>query len=173
MSVRTKLPVIIIFCLAGFFTALAHPGIGIVMDSKGNVFYTDLKQVWKISPDGTVYLTDLYDLVRVTPDGKVGTIARGLASWNVKRLVEPDRNAVMGLWTDRQGDLYAAVYADRVVKKIQQDGRVTSVVHSGPPWAPTGGMIAPNGDLWILECSVTNAVRVRRISPSGQAMDFH
>jgi hypothetical protein len=30
----------------------AHPGIGIVMDSRGNVFYTDLKQVWKISPKG-------------------------------------------------------------------------------------------------------------------------
>jgi hypothetical protein len=32
--------------------AAAHPGVGIVMDSKGNVFYTDLEQVWKISPDG-------------------------------------------------------------------------------------------------------------------------
>lgn len=31
----------------------AHPGIGIVVDSQGNVFYTDLKQVWKIAPDGT------------------------------------------------------------------------------------------------------------------------
>lgn len=27
----------------------AHPGVGIVKDSKGNIFYTDLKQVWKIS----------------------------------------------------------------------------------------------------------------------------
>ena len=31
----------------------AHPGIGIVVDSRGNVFYTDLKQVWRIAPDGT------------------------------------------------------------------------------------------------------------------------
>lgn len=30
----------------------AHPGIGIVLDSKGNIFYTDLKQVWMISADG-------------------------------------------------------------------------------------------------------------------------
>src|SRR5688572_20470588 len=44
-----------------FFTLLflvspgitAHPGIGIVKDSKGNIYYTDLKQVWKISLDGT------------------------------------------------------------------------------------------------------------------------
>lgn len=32
--------------------ALAHPGVGIVENSKGEVFYTDLKQVWMISPDG-------------------------------------------------------------------------------------------------------------------------
>lgn len=32
--------------------AAAHPGVGIVMDSKGNVYYTDLKQVWRIAPDG-------------------------------------------------------------------------------------------------------------------------
>ena len=29
-----------------------HPGIGIVKDSKGNIFYTDLEQVWKINPAG-------------------------------------------------------------------------------------------------------------------------
>ena len=33
-------------------SAAAHPGIGIVADSRGNIFYTDLKQVWRIAPDG-------------------------------------------------------------------------------------------------------------------------
>lgn len=32
--------------------ALAHPGWGIVVDSRGNVFYTDLAQVWKVEPSG-------------------------------------------------------------------------------------------------------------------------
>lgn len=30
----------------------AHPGVGIVRDSKGNIYYTDLKQVWMLSPEG-------------------------------------------------------------------------------------------------------------------------
>ena len=30
----------------------AHPGVGIVMDSHGNVYYTDLVHVWKISAEG-------------------------------------------------------------------------------------------------------------------------
>lgn len=32
--------------------AHAHPGIGIVKNAKGEIFYTDLSQVWKISSDG-------------------------------------------------------------------------------------------------------------------------
>ena len=32
------------------FIGLAHPGIGIVLDSKGFVYYTDLKQVWQLDP---------------------------------------------------------------------------------------------------------------------------
>src|SRR5262245_19545380 len=39
--------------LAMASVAEAHPGVGIVQDSRENVFYTDLKQVWKIAPDGT------------------------------------------------------------------------------------------------------------------------
>jgi hypothetical protein len=31
--------------------AHGHPGVGIVQDSRGNVFFTDLKQVWKIAHD--------------------------------------------------------------------------------------------------------------------------
>jgi len=42
----------ILLCFIGV-TAFAHPGIGIVEDSRGNIFYTDLARVWKISPNGT------------------------------------------------------------------------------------------------------------------------
>ncbi len=33
-------------------TLHAHPGVGILQDKRGNVYYTDLKQVWKITPAG-------------------------------------------------------------------------------------------------------------------------
>jgi hypothetical protein len=38
-------------------------------------------------------------------------------------------------------------------------------VHAGATflWTPTGGAFAANGDLWLLEASVTNDVRVRRV----------
>jgi hypothetical protein len=42
------------FAAAQFASDVAdgHPGVGIVEDSRGNIYYTDLKQVWKIAPDG-------------------------------------------------------------------------------------------------------------------------
>jgi hypothetical protein len=41
-----------IFCLLVFHFTFAHPGMGLVIDSKGNIFYTDLKHIWKQTPDG-------------------------------------------------------------------------------------------------------------------------
>lgn len=44
--------VIAVALLGMVATAGAHPGWGIVQDRAGNVFFTDLKQVWRVSPDG-------------------------------------------------------------------------------------------------------------------------
>jgi hypothetical protein len=47
--------IFILIILGGFLSiGFCHPGVGIVMDSKGNVFYTDLHHVWKIDPKGNV-----------------------------------------------------------------------------------------------------------------------
>ena len=42
---------VLVLMLAGA-AAQAHPGVGVVKDNRGNLFFTDLKQVWKIAPDG-------------------------------------------------------------------------------------------------------------------------
>ena len=33
--------------------AVAHPPVSVVIDRSGNVFYSDLAQVWRVAPDGT------------------------------------------------------------------------------------------------------------------------
>jgi len=43
---------LILLLLHSAFGSKGHPGVGIVMDSKGNVFYTDLAQIWKINVKG-------------------------------------------------------------------------------------------------------------------------
>jgi hypothetical protein len=42
----------LLFLLVPGGVTQAHPGVGIVADRHGNVFFTDLKQVWKITADG-------------------------------------------------------------------------------------------------------------------------
>jgi hypothetical protein len=251
-------------------SAFAHPGVGIVIDSKGNIFYTDLHHVWRIAPDGTrtiavanvhthelctstngvmlygehlwyngealdtwgwrvwmrspdgrvvdvvpshrgfndgqfsfvrddagnsyfavrekneirkrtpdgtvstiargkfrdirwmtaapdgtVYFVDTVDLIRVSPNGHVATIARGLSRGS-------SRNSVMGLWLDRDGNVYAADYSGANVKRVNRSGAVSIVVRSTFPWAPSGGTFDRDGNLWLLEYAI-NFARVRKI----------
>lgn len=113
-----------------------------------------------VTPNGVVYLIDLLDLVRVTPDGKVTTIARNLSS---HALIGDDRHRVQGVWLDRAGNVYVAASAEREVKRVTPSGRVDVVARSTFPWSPSGGVVAPNGDLWVLEYSTTNQQRVRKV----------
>lgn len=114
------------------------------------------------TPDGTIYLVDKRDLLRVRR-GRVTVLVPNLAG---SRFLRPDigtRHAIMGIWTDADENVYVADYAHGEVKRITQNGRMSTVYESRFPWSPTGGGFAPNGDLWVLETSVTNAVRVRRV----------
>jgi hypothetical protein len=261
--------------------ARAHPGIGIVMDGSGSVFYTDLYHVWKIAPDGrktiavrsvhthelcldsaenlygehlwyegdatkkwghrvwrlgpdgtlaeviparegfrtdysfvrdgarnmywvegtparirkrtpegavstlaecrdcrdvrwmaatkdgTVLFIESGDLRAVAPAGEVRTLAHlGRRIWTQPQVSE--QHALMGLWTDSAGFVYVARYGSREVMRVAADGAVRVVATSTFPWSPTGGLVAPNGDLWLLEYSLTNAARVRRIARDGR-----
>jgi sugar lactone lactonase YvrE len=107
------------------------------------------------SPDGTLFLIDLPDLVRITPDGRVTRLVRKLSD---------SRHDVQGLWVDAAGNVYVAHTSERAVKRINSRGEVTIVAKSTFPWAPTGGGFARDGAMWVLEASVTNQQRVRKLA---------
>lgn len=57
------MPYVVLFLLLFLcYETGAHPGVGIVMDQQGNIYFTDLKQVWKRSADGrlTVAVPDVH-----------------------------------------------------------------------------------------------------------------
>jgi hypothetical protein len=260
------------------FVSSAHPGIGIVADSKGNIYYTDLRHVWKIvngkrtiavrgvhthelyldrndnlygehvsggsdysstwfhyqwmlSPEGKLdtvfnekqaYITIDYSLARdldgneyytkqfirerdtvhiykKTVDGKESVIARGnfkgvawlhpqkdgsllfvqhntifrlLKDGDLRKLAigiaegsgvgEFFRNSktIWGVWEDNNGNIYAAVFGDQVVRKIDGQGRRTVVHRSAANWSPLHGVFDKNGKLWVMESSDKNEIRV-------------
>lgn len=261
--------------LASVVPARAHPGVGIVMDRQGNVFYTDLVHVWRIAPDGrksiavrdvhthelaidaagalygedSEYLggdryrnrvwrrapdgrvTDVvpwrdgfwrdYGFVRDaagamywvpcperrctirkrTPDGRTTTVGPGVrfdhqinwiaagpagsvwvvdgedlrridAAGRISTVVRDLGSGMMGMFPDARGGLYVAVYDARSIVRVGPDGRVATVARTAAPWAPSGVMVAPSGDLWILEYSTSNEARVRRIARNGRVTVF-
>ena len=124
------------------------------------------------APDGTIYFVDSGEIRELSPAGRFRTRTSGIArrSWTQPQVNAPHR--VMGLWTDRAGNVYAAVYGSREVIRVSPDGRKQVVTTSRLPWSPTGGMVAANGDLWLMEWSYTNAARVRRIARDGKVTVF-
>jgi hypothetical protein len=111
------------------------------------------------TPSGTLYVVDLVDVVKIAPSGQGSVLARNLSS---KR----ENHQVMGVWTDRDENVYVAVYGDGVVKRIDQRGGVTVVYRSSFPWAPSGGTFDRKGHMLVLETkrSVGDATRVVRVS---------
>lgn len=129
------------------------------------VVASNLKNVrWMIAEgDGTLHLIDGADLVRVSPKGAATGVVTKVATPSIFRLQIGTQHAVMGLWTDRAGNVYAAAYANGKVKKITRDGTMTVFAESAGGWSPVGGAFAPNGDLVLLEWSATNKARLRRL----------
>jgi hypothetical protein len=268
---------IAILALAFPFCTNAHPGVGIVKDSKGNIYYSDLMQVWKISngkrsvavpdvhthelyidsadnlygegnmyretgaiqfshylwvlrptgkldtvvgmreayiredfslardPAGNEYYTkqflrqpDTTHIYKRTPGGAETILATGQfkgiiwlhpqhdgtvlyaqhnniyrldSNGNIKLLIGNIGNerpsfsfsaspTTWGLWQDAAGNVYAAVFSDQAVKKITPGGTVTEYYRSKDNYAPTHGVFDNNGQLWVLESSDKNEVRV-------------
>lgn len=122
---------------------------------------------WMIAAaDGTAHLVDDGDLVRVSPNGRVTRVVLDLARRGPPGSVG-SCDLLMGIWLGADGDVFVASYGARAVLRVSPAGEVTTAARTEAPWSPSGGLAAPDGDLWLLENSESNAVRVRRIAKNG------
>jgi hypothetical protein len=261
---------LLIILLLPTFSALAHPGIGIVEDSRGNIFYTDLSKVWKVTADGrksvavaNVHTHELFlddndnlfgehlwyngehkntwghyawkltkngQLTKVIPDSEgfiqdddysfvrdhfgrmyfadrsdqkcqhifrknsdntksvLGDECLTNVRWitatkegvvylvdehDLKKVSTQGKVSKLGPVTsdyagapsvDKRNNVYIADYSGKKVTRIAPDGTRKVVHETSFPWGPMALIVASNGDYLVLECSVTNSVRVQRIS---------
>ena len=263
---------LLLFCLV-----FAHPGIGIVKDSKGNIFYTDLKQVWKIDPsgnktivvkgvhthelsideqdnlygehlwyngeakdtwghyawclknnselvkeieptegfltnysfardsagnmywverfttsrimkknktgevtkliegkfgfigwlfstkNGTLYFTESNKLHRLMPTGELETVAENIGSRSTDFTIMGRNYDSYGIWTDNAENIYLAMVDSKTVVRISNDGKPETIIGSNSLWTICSGLFDNAGNLWVLENSSINEVRVRKI----------
>ncbi len=164
--------------------AQAHPGVGIVQDSRGNVFFTDTKRVWKITPDGkkSVAVADVHthELCLDAKDNLYGehlwyegdaTKKWGHRVWCLKpdgtvSDVIPAREGFLKDYSfvrDRAGNMY---WADRgketVIKKRSPDGKLGT--YAAADFRAVQWMTATlDGTLFLMD-----AGSLRRISPDAK-----
>lgn len=265
------------------FAITAHPGIGIVKDSKGNIYYTDLKQVWKIyldgskttvvpgvhthelyidendnlygehlwyngeredtwghyvwclkntgelvkeikpteglqtnysfvrdsignmywverfttsrimrkskqgkitkliegkfgfigwlacTKDGSLYFTENNRLHRLSADGQLKTLADNIGSKSTEFSMMGRNYDSYGTWTDVADNIYLAMIDSKKVIRIGKDGKAITVINTSSLWTICSGIFDKNGDLWVLENSLANEVRARKIDKAELA----
>lgn len=125
--------------------------------------FDDIRWMYFSKDDDNLYVVDNLKIKKVTPSGRVEVLAENLKENESAYMDVADRHYVFGLWTDRQKNIYVALYGARKVKKINHKGEITTVFTSAEGWSPCGGLIEKDGTLWIMESSTENSIRVRKV----------
>jgi len=152
-ALRALLPFVASLLLAlPFREARAHPGVGLVRDRAGNVFYTDLVHVWRITPDGRKAI-----VVRDVHTHELAMDERG------NLYGEDNRYLGSGEGDDR--------YRHRIWRR-SPDGRVTDVIPwSAGFWSNYGFVRDPTGATYWTHCPAQRcSIRRRAPVPEGAAL---
>jgi len=78
---------------------------------------------------------------------------------------------IWGVWQDNAKNIYAAVFSDQTVKKIDANGNMIDIYKSKDNWAPSHGIFDNDNKLWVLESSDKNDVRVTLVETTSIATD--
>ena len=114
---------------------------------------------------GTLYFIDL-DKIYQLKNGQFRLIALNLIDKTVPFSWMDKRHSLYGLWADDAENIYVCVYSGQKIKKIAQDGIVSTIYQSKLNWSPTNGLFDKQGNLWVMETSLTNNVRLQKVEKS-------
>lgn len=121
-----------------------------------------------VTNDGEVYFIDLIHLYKIDKAGKLINIARKICSNTPLYTWAYPQHSLLGIWLDKEQNIYVANFSGQVVKKITQQGNVSNYHFSTGQWAPSAGLFDEEGNLWLQEYNIANEVRVRKITPAMQ-----
>jgi hypothetical protein len=124
--------------------------------------------------DGSVYYTENGAVRRLSAVGQVAAAVTVQAPVNPPAIPALDDHPYLrGLALDAQTVIYVADTGDARLLKITPNGRITTLVQTQSPWAPTGVALFGR-DVYVLEYLHTVRdvrrdwlPRIRKISPDG------
>ena len=164
--------------------AFCHPGVGIVRDGRGNVFYTDLAHVWQLAPDGTrsiaVSNVHTHELCVDSVDNLYGEhlwyegdttkkwghyVWRRAPDGRVEKVIPPTTGFLTNysFVRDAAGVMY---WADReakggpAIRKRLPDGSITAVLQSASFHDIGFVTCSPDGTVYLIDRS--DLIRVSR-----------
>lgn len=134
--------------------------------------FEDIRWLHASGAPGEVYVVDHLQLKKVTADGKVSILSSNLKDGKSLFSFVRDRHYVMGVWTDRQQNIYVALFGAKKIKRFSSNGVGETIYQSKGIWSPSGGLVAPDGSFWVLEFSTNNQARVIKIASDGTEVQF-
>ena len=124
--------------------------------------------------NGSLYFTENNKLHKLSPDGRSGsyrmeTLAQNIGSRSTEFSMMGRNYDSYGIWTDAADNVYLAMIDSKKVIRIGADGKRQTVLTSSSMWTVCSGIFDNNGDMWVLENSISNEVRARKITKENLA----
>jgi hypothetical protein len=119
-----------------------------------------------ISPKGNLYFSNKDDLYCIPSGDTLQLFVKGIGEQLMSDLAGNSSHSIMSIWSDTKDNLYAAT--GNVIVQITKKKLTNIVYKSSGDWKPSGGLVSPNGDFYVLEYNSKNEVRVNKISAADR-----
>lgn len=121
---------------------------------------------WKYLTANEALLFIDYPSIYSVKSGSLELIEENVSSKKFPFSTQSNNHNIYGVWTDKNDNIYVAIYGGREVKKIDKEGKLSRILKSSFFWSPVNGVFDKDGDLWLMECKIGGKIRVREINRS-------
>lgn len=118
---------------------------------------------WKYLSSQNELLFIDYPSVYSANEDELKVLSEDISAKRFPFSMQSDHHSIYGLWTDQSENVYVAIYGGREIKKINQSGESTRVLKTSFLWSPVNGIFDKHQNLWVMECKIGGAIRVRKI----------
>nr|WP_298994946.1 hypothetical protein [uncultured Allomuricauda sp.] len=118
---------------------------------------------WKYLSHNDDFLFVDYPSIYRLKDGTVSIVSKDISSTRFPFSFVGKEHNIYGIWTDKEENVYVALYGGREIRRINAKGESDRIMRSAFLWSPINGIFDSDKNLWVMECKVGGKIRVRKI----------